>query len=259
MAKEERAKIEKKNRIGFVVFQGKGNLNLIDEELVRGLSGALKEIEKDPEVRVVVLEGYGERAFSAGVDIQLMKEASPLDAEKFVRSLHSVIGSIMKLSRPVIAAIKGSCLGGSLELAMACDIRIAADDAFFALPEIRVGIPSVIEASLLPRLIGWGRARELILTGETIGAQEAYQLGLVNRVVPRDRLEEETLSMAEKFVNLSPFTMGIQKDIFNKWLELGHEHAAEYSIKTLAMCFTSPHPREGMEAFLQKREPRYPT
>ena len=255
---EEKTRMERETGIIFLTLQGKGDLNLIDEEAIFGLGRALKEIEGDTDVRAVVLEGFGEKAFSAGVDVRIMKEFLPQNAERFIRSLHSVMSSIMKLPYPVIASIKGPCLGGGLEFALACDIRVAANDALFGLPEIRVGIPSVIEASLLPRIIGWGKARELILTGETIKAQEAYQLGLVNCVVPQEKLREECVRIARRFVNLSPFILGIQKDILNKWLELGHEQAIEYSIKAFATCFTTPHPREGMEAFLQKKEPCYP-
>jgi enoyl-CoA hydratase len=144
-----------------------------------------------------------------------------------------------------------------MELVMACDLRIAADDSLFGLPEIRVGVPSVIEASLLSKFIGLGKARELILTGDIIDVDQADRLGLVNRVVPRDSLVKETRDMAARLLGLSPMIISVQKDIMDKWLNLSEEQGAEYSAKAFALCFATSHPREAMEAFLEKREPRY--
>ncbi|NQU16136.1 MAG: enoyl-CoA hydratase/isomerase family protein [Desulfobacteraceae bacterium] len=240
-----------------VTFRGKGELNLLDRELIVELDEALEKLEVGSGQRVVILKGYGEKAFSAGVDVGKMKEFSPAEAEGFILCLHSVMRRIMRLPQPVIAAIVGPCLGGALELAMACDIRVAAENALFGLPEIRVGIPSVIEASLLHLMIGLGRARELILTGDTIDAKEAWRLGLVSRPVRLEQLDQETMKMARRFLRLSPLILSTQKDILDKWLNLGEEEGARYSAKAFALCFATNHPREGMEAFLQKRHPKY--
>jgi len=256
--KEGTVSINKKGGITTVAFQGRGELNLLNHEVLSQLGLVIGQLREDSQTRVVIVKGQGKRAFSAGVDVKMMKEFTPRAMERFIRMMHATCTHVMILPRPVIASVEGPCLGGSFELALACDMRIVADDAIFGLPEIKVGIPSVIEASLLARIIGWGRATELILTGDTINAQEAFRIGLVNRVVPKKDLHHETLKMAQRLALLSPYTMGVQKDVLRKWLELGHEQGAEYSIKALALCFDTPDPREGMEAFLQKRPANYP-
>ena len=255
--KENSVEIAHEDAIAILTFRGRGDLNLIEPELVLNLQRTLEEVEAEPRVRVVVIRGDGERAFSGGVNVRRMKAFTPVEAEDFILRLHTVMRTIMRLKQPVIASIFGPCLGGAMELVIACDMRIASEDSLFGLPEIRVGIPSVIEASLLDRVIGLGRARELILTGDIIDARESLGLGLVNRVAPRERMGEETLNMAKRFLNLSPLILSIQKDIIDKWLNLNHDEGAEYSAKTFALCFATQHPREGMEAFLEKRDPVY--
>ncbi len=199
--------------IAFLVFKGNRDLNLLHPDLVLEMVSAVETLGNNPDVRVVIIRGHGDRAFSGGVDVNKMKSFSPVTAERFIRSLHTVMRKIITLRQPVIASVLGPCLGGAMELAMACDLRIVADDTLFGLPEIRVGIPSVIEASLLSKFVGMSKARELILTGDIIDALEAEKLGLVNKVVSRDNLEKETLSMAAKLINLSPHILSVQKDI----------------------------------------------
>lgn len=253
----ERIEVMIEDSVTHIIFRGRGELNLLDRELILKLDEALKALDARSGQRIVVLRGYGQRAFSAGVDVRKMKEFSPTEAEEFILGLHSVMRRVMRLPQPVIACINGPCLGGALELAMACDLRLASEDALFGLPEIRVGIPSVIEASLLHLIIGLGRARELILTGDTIDAKEAWHLGLVNRVVKKEALEEETMKVAKRFLGLSPLILSTQKDILDKWLNMGEAEGAQYSAKAFALCFATNHPREGMEAFLEKRQPIY--
>lgn len=252
-----RVELKIEDGIAYLAFQGENDLNLLTLELALKLQNALDEVAEKAEARVVVLRGHGDRAFSAGVDIKKLKAFSPSEAENFIRHLHQVMRRVMKLKKPVIASVMGPCLGGAMELATACDLTVAAEDALFGLPEIRVGVPSVIEAYLLDRIIGWSKARELILTGDIIDAREAFRLGLVNRLVPRDRLQEETLNVAKRLLGFSPRILGVQKDILDKWLNLGEEQGTEYSIKAFALCFSTTHPREGMEAFLERREPVY--
>jgi enoyl-CoA hydratase/carnithine racemase len=186
-----------------------------------------------------------------------MRDLTPQTAEELISTLHRAMRKMLTLPIPVIAAINGICLGGGLEMVLACDMRIASEDSIFGLPEVLAGVPSVIEASLLPKTIGLGRARRLILTGESVTAQEALDMGLVDQVVPKDAVNAAALEAAERFRNISPQVLAAQKDIIVKWLELGDEQAAEYSIKAFALGFTSGHPREAMSAFLEKREPRF--
>ena len=238
-------------------LEGRTDLNLLGLELFRSLSDGLDEVAADANIRTLVLRGAGERAFSAGVDLHEMRDLTPKTAEEFIRTLHRAIRKVLTLPIPVVAAINGPCLGGALELVLACDVRIASEDSIFGLPEVLVGVPSVIEASLLPKTIGLGRARRLIMTGESVSSQEALAMGLVDQVVPNGTVEEAAMEAVEKFRNISPLVLAAQKDIIAKWLEPGEEEATEYSIKAFALGFASGHPQEAMTAFLEKREPRF--
>ena len=243
--------------ITFLTLSGRGPLNLLGRRSFLALTEDLDRVLGDRQARVVILTGAGETAFSAGVDLNEMKELQPAEAESFIRSLHQATRGLLTLPVPAIAAVRGPCLGGALELALSCDLRIVAEDALLGLPEVKVGVPSVIEASLLPRTIGLGRARAMVLTGETVTAQEALQIGLVDQVVPVEYLQQAAFTAARGFLGMSPNALSVQKDVVAKWLDLGEEAAAEYSIKAFASCFATPDPREAMTAFLEKREPRF--
>ena len=238
-------------------LEGRGPLNLLGKETFLALKAELDRLDEDRSVRAIVLTGSGERAFSAGVDLHQMKDLDPADAEAFITALHGPARKLLTMAIPVIAAIRGPCLGGALELILACDIRIAAEDAILGLPEVQVGIPSVIEASLLPPTIGLGRARRLLLTGETVDAAEALAMGLVDRVVTAESLMDVAHETANKFVGMSRDVLASQKEIVAKWLELGEEESAAFTIKEFARIFNTGAPHEGMTAFLEKRAPDY--
>jgi len=226
--------------ITFLTLRGRGRLNLLGQSSFHDLTEALDLVRGDRRARVVVLTGAGETAFSAGVDLNEMKELQPPEAESFIRALHLATRGLLTLPLPAIAAVRGPCLGGALELALSCDLRIVAEDALLGLPEVKVGVPSVIEASLLPRTIGLGRARAMVLTGETVSAQEALQIGLVDQVVPGEQLQQAAVKAARGFLGMSPYALAVQKDVVAKWLELGEDAAAEYSITAFAHCFATP-------------------
>ena len=249
--------LEKQDAIATLNINGRTRLNLLGPAVFRDLTEQVSRCCRDEETRAIILRGAGDRAFSAGVDLHEMKDLAPLEAERFIRSLHVAARGLLTASLPVVAAVHGPCLGGALELALACDIRIAAEDAVFGLPEVRVGLPSVIEASLLPHTVGLGRARALILTGDTIGAEEALRIGLVDRVVPKDELDKVASETAQGFQTMSRYVLSTQKEVVAKWLEMGEEEAAEYSIKAFALCFATADPNEAMNAFLEKRPPRF--
>ncbi len=243
--------------IKFLRLSGRGALNLLGLESFRTLNSQLDQIAQDAKIRAVIITGTGDRHFSAGVDLLEMKELTPSKAEGFIRTLHEVLKKLMNLRAPVIAAIQGQCLGGALELALACDIRSAADDSKMGLPEVKVGIPSVIEASLLPATVGLGRARRLLLTGDSVDAQEALGMGLVDRVLPWENLLDAALDVALGFSKMSPQAISLQKDIVVKWLSSDEEESTEFSIRAFVQCFESPNAREAMVAFLEKREPDF--
>ena len=249
--------LERRDAVAILTLQGRTHLNLLGPAVFHDLREQVEQCGADDALRAIILRGSGERAFSAGVDLHEMKDLTPATAEPFIRALHNAARSLLNAPLPVIVAVRGPCLGGALELALAGDIRIAADDAIFGLPEVRVGLPSVIEASLLPPTVGLGRARRMLLTGETIGAGEARQIGLVDRIVAPAELEVAAQDTARQFAGMSRYILARQKAIVSKWLELDETAATEYSIQTFARCFATPYPKEAMTAFLEKRAPQF--
>ena len=245
------------NSVAVTRLDGRGPLNLLGRSVFNDLNDELDRLNLDRNVRAMILIGSGDQAFSAGVDLHQMKDLNPVDAESFITELHAPARKLLTMSIPAIAAIKGPCLGGALELILACDIRIATGDAIFGLPEVQVGIPSVIEASLLPPTIGLGRARRMLLTGETVNAAEALAIGLVDRVVPADQLMDAAQETANTFLGMSRDVVASQKDIVAKWLELGEEDSAAFTIREFSRIFATSAPHEGMSAFLEKRAPNF--
>lgn len=245
------------NSVAVTRLDGRGPLNLLGRSVFNDLNDELDRLNLDRNVRAMILIGSGDQAFSAGVDLHQMKDLNPVDAESFITELHAPARKLLTMSIPAIAAIKGPCLGGALELILACDIRIATGDAIFGLPEVQVGIPSVIEASLLPPTIGLGRARRMLLTGETVNAAEALAIGLVDRVVSSDQLMDAAQETANTFLGMSRDVVASQKDIVAKWLELGEEDSAAFTIREFSRIFATPAPHEGMSAFLEKRAPNF--
>ncbi len=249
--------VARQDGIATLSINGRTHLNLLGPAVFEALHQGVEECGVDETVRAIILRGAGERAFSAGVDLHEMKDLTPLTAEAFIRSLHRAARILLDVPLPVVAAIRGPCLGGALELALAADIRIAASDAIMGLPEVRVGLPSVIEASLLPPTVGLGRARKMLLTGETIDAAEARRIGLVDEVADPEGLHDAAMDTAREFLGMARPVLAAQKDIVAKWLELGEAESAEYTIKTFALGFATPYPQEAMSAFLEKRPPLF--
>ncbi len=249
--------LEKERGLATVTLNRPEKLNLLTREMIRELGEAAEEMAADGEVRVVVITGAGERAFSAGVDVREMKDLDVSSAREFITQLHGAILGYRNMEKVVVAAINGHCLGGACELVMACDIRIASENARIGMPEIQVGIPSVIEAALMPLLMGTGRARELILLGDPVDAREAERLGLVNRVVPDGELHQGVRELVDRLLRYSPTALRWQKRVLNRWLPADLEAAIQFSIEAFSQCYASGEPREAMSAFLEKRQPRF--
>jgi enoyl-CoA hydratase/carnithine racemase len=186
-----------------------------------------------------------------------MMDLDPEGAERFITDLHRCCLAIRQAELIALASINGFALGGGLEMAASCDLHIASDNARFGMPEVRVGIPSVIEASLLPRLIGVGRAAELVYTGEMIDAAEAERIGLINKRVPQEALKEATRQWADQLLRNGPTAMFLQKKLIAQWIELNLTESIAAGIRAFRECFQTQEPREGMKAFLEKRPPVY--
>jgi enoyl-CoA hydratase len=236
-----------------VVFHGIKSLNIIGSAEVEGLTRAIASLAGREDLRLLVLTGAGEKAFIGGADIEEMATLTSASAQAFITNLHGLCHAIRELPVPAIARIRGYCLGGGLEVAAACDLRVASDDARFGMPEVKVGLPSVIEATLLPHLIGWGRAREIIYTGRIFGASEALQMGLVEKVVPGNELDVAVTEWVTAILECSPQAIRAQKELFRQWETLPPTAAAEASIPIFARCFESGEPNEYLRKFLQRK------
>ena len=227
--------------------------NALDWHTVRELRQAVEATQEAPDTRVIVITGAGERAFVGGADLHDLAALDVLSGEQFIRALHHTFRAIREHPAPVIAAVNGYALGAGLELAMSCDIAIAAENAQFGMPEVKVGLPSVIECALMPYLIGLMRTRELLLTGDHIDAQEAYRIGLVNQVVPPAELQAAVQRMAERLCANGPRALWLQKDLINRWLNVPLHEAIEAGIKSLAMAYATDAPQQAMQAFWARR------
>ena len=231
-------------------------LNMATRLELRSIIGS---ISGDGTIRVLIITGAGNEAFSSGADINELKEASSIEIEEYASTLgQQLFTEIENLYVPVIAMINGFCLGGGCELAMACDIRIASTNARFGQPEINIGIiPGSGGTQRLPRLIGWGKAKELIYTGRIINASEAERIGLVDKVVPPSELEKTVNQLAETIAGKSPLIIKLAKKAINKGMYGDLASGLSYEKDNFALCFATMDQKEGMAAFLQKRKAQF--
>lgn len=196
--------------------------------------------------------------FVGGADIRELHQLTAVTARVFIRKLHTAIEKIRRLEKPVVAAVNGACLGAGLELAIGCDLVIAADSAVFGMPEIEVGIPSVIEAALLVNLIGSLRTKEFLLTGDRWDAARAERSGMINEVVPAADLMARARAVCRRIAEHSPTAVALQKDLVNRWMTTDLDTAIEYGVNALGIAFTTGDAQEAMAAFREKRPPRFP-
>jgi len=231
-------------------------LNLLDPELIEALRATFTMLAADPSVRVAVLTGRG-RAFTAGMNVHVLHDLDVPRAKTLITDLHAAIESVHHAPFPVVAGVNGHCLGAGFELALACDMRVAVPAATFGLPEVRVGLPSVIEAALLPGLVGPGRAAELLLTGEPIDAAQAHAWGLVNHVVPAETLRRALDDVVARILACGPAAVRLQKELMLGWRHTDLATAIASGINAFATAYATDEPREGARAFLEKRAPRF--
>jgi enoyl-CoA hydratase len=225
-------------------------LNSLNRALTVEIVEAVKVLEADPGLRLVIVTGAGDRAFVGGADINELAALDADSAREFITLVHRCCDGFHRLAVPVIARIDGYALGAGLELAAACDLRIASERAMFGMPEVRVGIPSVVEAALLPQLIGYGRTRRLLLTGVTIDAGEALAWGLVDAVAPPDRLDDVVERFAAAILAGGPQAMRLQKKLILDWEELPTGAAVARGIEIFAEAYATDEPRRMAEAQL---------
>ncbi len=229
-------------------------LNVIGHAAMTKLRALCEHLAGRPELRCVILRGGGDKAFIGGADIAEMAKLDPASARRFITALHEVCAGFRALPVPVIARIEGYALGAGLEIAAACDLRIAATSARFGMPEVKVGIPSVIEAALLARLVGDGRAREMMLLGEVFGAEEAMRCGLVSRVVAPEALDAAVAQMVTAVLACGREALRLQKALFQRWENLPLDAAITVGIDAFAQAFEGPEPRARLGAFVARRQ-----
>lgn len=249
--------VEKKDGICTVKINNPDNLNALNNDVLSDLENVFDEIKNDDDICVVVLTGEG-RAFVAGADISYMKDLNAKEAKKFAEHGARVFRKIETLDIPVIAAVNGFALGGGCELCMSCDLRIASSKAKFGQPEVGLGItPGFSGTQRLPRLVGLGVAKELIYTATAIKADEAYRIGLVNKVVEPEQLIEEAYAMAEKIIANSSTAVKYSKEAINKGIETDIDTGIAFEANIFGLCFASEDQKEGMAAFTEKRHPKF--
>jgi enoyl-CoA hydratase len=250
--------VDTRDHITFVTINRPDKLNALDDRTVEELDAAFAAIGADPQARGVVLTGAGEKAFVAGADIAELSTQSPVDGRE--RSLRGqrTLDRIERLGKPVVAAVNGFALGGGCELAMACHVRVASENAKLGTPEVKLGLMcGYAGTQRLPRLVGKGRALEMLLTGEMVDATEALRIGLVNRVVPREKLLAESEGLLKKMLANGPVSLRFTLDAVNDGLEMGFDEAQRQEATLFGLICTTDDMKEGTKAFLEKRPARF--
>ena len=250
---------EKEEGIAIITLNRPDRLNALSFKLKEEVTAVFDEIEQDDQIKVVILTG-GEKAFSAGADIKERSTIQVGQSQFFFAQRKSAdfYTRIERFEKPVIGAVSGVAVGGGCELALVCDLRIVSETARFGLPEVKLGmIPAAGGTQRLPRIIGKARAKELIFTGDFIDAQEAYRCGLVNKVVPVERLMEEARTLAKKLIGNPPLSVKFAKRAIDGGFEMDITSALDYETHCASLLYASEDRQEGMKAFVEKRKPEF--
>ena len=239
--------------VAHVTIENAAKLNTLGSQLMIAFVERVEALAERPDLRAVVLTGAGQKAFIGGANILEMAALDADSAEGFITLVHRCCDSLRALPVPVIARINGYALGAGLEVAAACDLRVASANAVFGMPEVKVGIPSVVEAALLPGLIGWGRTRELLLFGENIDAATALRWGLVEQVVEPDALDTAVEARLAALLANGPQAVRLQKQLIRQWEDLTLSQAVSAGIESFKRSFASDEPARLMGAFASRK------
>ena len=242
--------------VAVVTIDNTARLNALSTRVMETLIAAVEALERQPGLRAVVLRGAGERAFIGGADINEMAALDAQSARGFITLVHRSCDAIRRLPVPVIARLQGYAFGAGVEVAAACDIRIAAIGSQFGMPEVRLGIPSVVEAALLPQLIGWGRTRRLLLTGDTIDAATALAWGLVEEVAPIELLDQAIDRILDSILASGPQAIRLQKALIDAWEGLPLREAIQHGIDSFGAAWQTDEPARMMQAYFASRSAR---
>lgn len=256
MLNVENLLFEKQEGIGIITVNRPKALNALNRATLVEIDSLFEVLGKDEEIKAIIITGSGDKAFVAGADITEMQQMTGVEGRAWGKLAQAVFHKIENFPRPVLAAVNGYALGGGCELAMACDIRIASEKAKFGQPEVSLGItPGFGGTQRLPRLIGRGRAKELLFTGDMIDAEEAYRIGLVNKIAAHQNLVETAKEMANRIMLRGSVAVTLCKAAVNEGLDVDLESGCAYEAEVFGLCFATADQKEGMTAFLEKRKP----
>lgn len=258
MAADPGIEVSTKDGIATVLLDGEKSVNVFGRSLLTQLLRALTDLRQRTQVRVVVLTGPAGRSFLGGMNIAEMAQFDPMSAREFITLLHQACHALRELPVPSIARIEGFCLGGGMELAAACDLRIGATGSRYGMPEVQVGLPSVIEARLLPTLIGWGKTRELLYRGHIIDAAEAHRIGFLQAVVPVGALDATLAEWTGDILRAEPNAIRTQKRLIERWVETPPAVGIQASIDAFAATFDDGIANERLLAFMNRPRGRTP-
>lgn len=249
---------EKQGSRGVITLSRPEALNAISWQVLDELEATLKECAKDNDIRVILLKAAGGKSFCSGIDVECVKDLGPFGAKEIGSRLHDVFYLCRTLSKVILVAVDGLCLGAGLELAVSCDMIVATEKSKFGLPNINVGIPAIVEAAVLPQAIGIMHTRELCFSGLNWDAQKALSRGLINEVCTNKDFESVVEKWLARLETRSPMAMLTQKEIIHQWMTTDIEAAIDFSINTVALNWMTKDQKEGMGAFLDKRKAEFP-
>jgi enoyl-CoA hydratase len=246
--------------VAFVTVDNASRLNSMSSALMDEFTERLSELAANADLRALILTGAGDKAFIGGADIREMSALSNAEeARRFITRLHKCCGAIRAIPVPTIARINGFTLGGGLEIAVSCDVRVAVESAVFGMPEVKLGIPSVIEAALLPTLVGWGRARQIVLFGENFSAQEALSWRLIERMVGAAELDMAVDQWIDQALSCPPGAVRLQKQLIRQWEDMPLREAIQAGIDSFVAAVRSGEPATAMRTFLERQRARKAT
>ena len=234
--------VRRQSGVATVSINNPARLNCLGHAQITAFIDAVTALTDDPDLRALIVTGEGDRAFMGGANLHELGELNPARARDFLTLIHRMCKVLRDLPVPVIARVNGFCLGAGLEVMAACDMHIASDNAVFGMPEVKIGLPSVVEAALLPQLIGWGRTKLLLYTGDTIDAPTALAWGLVEKVVAADKLDEALNKWVESIVESGPKAVRLQKELIREWEALPVNDAIEAGVRCMYRAYQSDEP-----------------
>jgi enoyl-CoA hydratase/carnithine racemase len=252
-------RVDRRGDLGHVVtisINNAARLNALSSEIMEAFIAAVCDAAADPALRCLIVTGEGERSFMGGANLMELETLNPETARVFLTRIHTMCQVLRDLPVPVIARVNGFCLGAGLEVMAACDLHVASDNAVFGMPEVKIGLPSVVEAALLPQLIGWGRTKVLVYTGENIDAATALAWGLVERVVPMTELDAAVEAWVAAIVESGPKAIRLQKELIRDWEAMPVSEAIQAGIRTMARAYESDEPHRMIGAALAQLRAR---